>query len=812
LAKKKIDNESPFIAPLEVIKDCTLLYHREGHYNTTFKIHNPILEFSGDEQLYYDYHRTITNIIKILGEDFILQKQDIFSDQYYKGKKTEDFLSQKYFNHFDGRYYKKLETYITITRKVKRGNFYVFNQKEFDSYLSKTKKVFDVLSEAKFNPIRLSISENVMLIKRFVSMSFKNNVPKMDNIKAGDEDLRINSKVLKVLPFVDIDEVNFPNKIKPYSIDNIGYDFPVDLCSFISKIPNVETIVYNQIIDISSQKKELMNLEKKRKRHTSMPDPANNIAVEDIDDALKHIAQNNELLINCHFSLMLYGTEDAVANATNYVEQSLFKINILRNQNSYNQFELYRASIPGNAVELKDYDYFKVTLAPAVCLMYKESRQVDEDSKFQIYFTDRQGLPVAIDTADLPMQTNRINNRNKFVLGPSGSGKSFFMNHLVRQYFLYDMDVILVDTGHSYSGICSYYNGRYITYSEENPITMNPFKITKAEYNEEKREFIKALIVLLWKGADGIATQTEDTAITNCIFAYFKQYFDSDLEESYLSFNTFYEFSIVELKKIIDAEQIIFDLQSYKFIIKKFYRGGEYDTILNSDVDATLFDEKFIVFEIDAIKEHKILFPITTIIIMDVFLQKMRYKNNRKALIIEEAWKAIASPNMAVYIVYLYKTVRKFWGEAVVVTQELEDIISNEIVKNSIIANSDTICLLDQNKFRENYDAVAELLNLSRVERNKIFTVNQLDNKENRGRFKEVYIKRGDRGEVYGVEVSLFEYLTYTTEKKEKDAIGVYLKKYENEYALALENFVSDMNKSGMNLSDFTDEINLLNK
>lgn len=811
MGQKKKNIESPFIG-MEEISDFNIIYHEEGHYSTIINISNPILEYSGNEKLYYNYHRTFLNIIKILGEDYLVQKQDIFFDQKYEGKKSEDFLSQKYFEHFKGRKYKANKTYLTITKKIKRSNFFTYNEKEFTTYLTKVKKVFDVLKEAKFMPVALNKKESTFLTKRFISMSFKDSIIKMDNVKSSDENLKINSKTLKILPLIDIDEINFPNKIQPYSVENIGYEFPVDLCSFISKTPDVETLIYNQIISISNQKKELMNLEKKKKRHSSMPDPANDIAVNDIEMALAHIAQNNELLINCHFSLMLYGSSDAVVNATNYVEQSLFKVGILPSQNSYNQYELYRTSIPGNAVELQEYDFFKVTLAPAVCLMYKENRQVDEDSKFQIYFTDRQGLPVSIDTADLPMQTNRINNRNKFVLGPSGSGKSFFMNHLVRQYFLYDMDVILVDTGHSYSGICSYYNGRYITYSEDNPITMNPFKITKAEYNEEKREFIKALIILLWKGADGVATQTEDTAITNCIFAYFKEYFSSDKDESYLSFNTFYEFSIVELEKIKDTEQIIFDLQSYKFIIKKFYKGGEYDTILNSDVDATLFDEKFIVFEIDAIKEHKILFPITTIIIMDVFLQKMRHKNNRKALIIEEAWKAIASPNMAGYIVYLYKTVRKFWGEAVVVTQELEDIISNEIVKNSIISNSDTICLLDQSKFRENYDAVSELLNLSRVERNKIFTVNQLDNKDNRGRFKEVYIKRGDSGEVYGVEVSLYEYLTYTTEKKEKDAISVYLNKYENEYHLALESFVSDMKASGLNLSDFTDEINLLNK
>lgn len=807
--RKSKSFELPYIG-LEKIKDYNVLYHEEGHYSIILKISNPILEYSGDEKLYYEYHNTFVNIIKILGEDYIVQKQDVFFDKKFKGKKQEDFLSQKYFEHFENREYKELNTYLTITKKIKRSNFFTYNENDFETFLIKFKKINDILFEAKYNPKPLTQKETSLLTKRFISFSFNENHLKLDNIETNYKEIKMRGKHLKTISFVDIDEINFPNKIAPFTKENIGYNFPVDLCSFLSNTPDVETLIYNQVISISNQKVEIMNLEKKKKRHSSMPDPANDLAVNDIEDALINIAQNNDLLVNCHFSVMLFGSKDALSNASNYIEQSLFKIGIIANQNSYNQFELYKSSIPGNAVELKEYDLFKVTLDPALCLLYKENKQADEDSKFQVFFANREGIPVAIDTNDLPMRTNRINNRNKFVLGPSGSGKSFFMNHLVRQYFMYGMDVILVDTGHSYSGICSYYKGRYITYSEENPITMNPFKIKKEEYNEEKREFLKSLIVLLWKGADGKATQIEDTALTICIFGYFEDYFTSDKDDNYLSFNSFYEYSIIELKKIMEKEEIHFDIKSYQFIIKKFYKGGEYETILNSDVDSTLFDEKFIVFEIDAIKEHKILFPITTIIIMDVFIQKMRHKSNRKALIIEEAWKAIASPNMAGYIVYLYKTVRKFWGEAIVVTQELEDIISNEIVKNSIISNSDTTILLDQNKFRDNYDVVSELLNLSKIEKNKIFTINHLDNKSNRGRFKEVYIKRGDSGEVYGVEVSLEEYLTYTTEKKEKDAITFYLNKYNNDYRKSIEEFVYDFKKSKMKISDFADKVNLL--
>ncbi len=801
--------ELPFIGQ-EKIDGLNILYHTEGHYSSIIKISNPIIEYSGNDRLYYDYHRVFSNILKVLGEDYILQKQDIFYDQKYnKPNQNDDYLSQKYFENFKGRNYKDIKSYITITRKVKRSKFFTYNKKEFEEFLNKTEKIYSIFDDNGFNPKKLNKKETTLLIKKYVSFSFKDKYINIDNFDAGSDKIKIRDKYLKTLSLIDIDEINFPSEIRPYSEKNIGYSFPVDLLNFLVDTPNIESLIYNQVISISNQKSELMNLERKKKRHSSMPDPANKLAIEDIEMALNSIAKDNELLIDSHYSIMMYGDKANLTTATNYLDSYLFNIGIIPNKNSYNQFELFRASIPGNAVELKNYDLFKVTLDPAICLFYKENRHLDEDSKFQIYFSDRKGIPVAMDPSDLPMETNRINNRNKFVLGPSGSGKSFYMNHIVRQYFLYDMDIILVDTGHSYSGICSYYNGKYITYSEEKPITMNPFKIKKEEYNEEKREFLKTLIILLWKGVDGMATQTEDTVISNCIFSYYQHYFDTNKSMEYLSFNSFYDFSIEEIGRIIKKDEINFDIQSYKFITRKFYKGGDYDRILNSDIDKTLFDEKFIVFEIDAIKEHKILFPITTIIIMDVFIQKMRHKNNRKALIIEEAWKAIASPNMAGYILYLYKTVRKFWGEACVVTQDIEDIISNEIVKNSIISNSDTIILLDQTKFRDNYDQVSDLLSLNSVERNKIFTVNQLDNKANRGRFKEVYIKRGDRGEVYGVEVSMHEYLTYTTEKKEKDALNIYLKKYDNDYRKGLDKFIMDFQESNMKLSDFVDNVKL---
>ncbi|UZS00013.1 TraG family conjugative transposon ATPase [Chondrinema litorale] len=804
---KKEQFKSPYIG-IDTVKYSTV-YTKNGDYSVIINCINPILQYAADMEAYYNFHSIYSNIIKILGAGFTIQKQDIITKQQFVGKPSDDFLSNKYNENFTGREFNHITTNLIITKNVKRTSFYKFNYHEFETFNLNVEKVFDILNANHLQPKILDEKELKNYIKRMISFNFVDAKFSFNNIRGTEKEIYFGDSVVKSVSLVDVDEVNLPTSAKPYkNVNDLGFSFPVDLMGFLHDIPEFETIVYNQVVSIPDQQGELSKLNRKKQRHESMPDPANDVSVADISGLMADVAKNGQLLVYSHFNIAVKCHPENTNTITNFIESALFNAGVTPSKNAYNQLELFRTCLPGNTSELKVYDKYLTTSDAAICFFFKERLLTDEKSKFQIFFSDRQGIPVAVDTSDLPIQTNRINNRNKFVLGPSGSGKSFFMNHLVRQYFLHNMDVVLVDTGHSYSGLCAYYGGKYITYEENNPITMNPFRISIKEYNEEKREFVKSLIGLIWKGAAANLNQIEDTILYTVVESYFTEFFSqTNPDSSQLCFNNFYDYSVIKIKEIIDKEGVKFDLKEYSFVLKRFYKGGQFDTILNDDVDASLFDESLIVFEIDAIKEHKVLFPITTIIIMDVFLQKMRHKKNRKALIIEEAWKAIASPMMAGYILYLYKTVRKFWGETTVVTQELDDIISNSIVKDSIINNSDTICLLDQTKFKDNYSQVSKLLSLNEIERKKIFTINNLNNKQGRGRFKEVYIKRGATGEVYGVEVSMYEYLTFTTERKEKEAVQSYVKE-KGGFMQGLESFVNDLKQSKLSLSDFVDEVN----
>ena len=810
--KQKKIFELPFIGISE-FEGYDILYNNDGNYSVVIKIQNMALQYAANHEIYEEYHNLLGQVIKILGEGFVIQKTDIIAQKMFTQKNPkQDYLGKKYFEYFEGRAYNELTTYLTVTKENNKSKFFSYEAKELKDFVLKINKITDIFSNQKVSSSVLTNKAIEHLFSRFQAYNFTDEQFSIGNIACDEQGVYFGKKSLKAISLIDIDELNIPNSISTYAVKNeIGKDFPIDNFSFLLSVPDCETVLYSQVVFIPEQSKLKRELELKKKRHSSMPDPANKVSVDDIEEMFLSIAQNNELLVYAHFSIFLFGDNGKIEKAINYVDTNLFAIGIIPGKNTYNQMELYRASICGNVSELKKYDKFLTSRAAAICFFFKESLPKSENSDYLLYFTDRQGIPLGIDTSELPMQANRISNRNRFILGPSGSGKSFFTNSYAKQCRELGADIVLVDTGHSYQGLCRYFNGKYITYKEDKPITMNPFKIEEIENNEEKRQILVSLVGLIWKGVDGKLNQVEDSILSKCVADYYTDYFSNDGIVAELKFDTYYKFSCTLVEKIISDERIKhFDLDEYRFILKKFYKGGIYEKILNDDFDDTLFNESFIVFEIDSIKEHKLLFPITTLIIMDVFIQKMRYKKNKKVLIIEEAWKAIASPMMAGYILYLYKTVRKFLGEAIVVTQELGDIIGNAIVKDSIISNSDTICLLDQSKFKDNFNEIAKLLSINDVEKNKIFTINKLDNKENRGRFKEVYIKRGAVGEVYGVEVPLEEYLTYTTERPEKEALEVYLTYYEG-YELSLDSFINDLKESSWTLPAFKKHIKKTN-
>ena len=900
----------------------TVLYSQQGNCSSIIETENPVPQYCADADRYYAFMNVLDQILQTLGEGYALQKQDIFCRQAYHHDITPgmEFLTESYFRYYEGRPYTEIRTFLIITQETRKSTFVAYDPKKWAEFNNKVHKVVDILEEKGLRHHLLNRQEADEYLHRFMAFDFRKGPFGMTNLKSTDESLRMGDKVVKSFSLVDIDVIDLPTLIRPVQTKAVnGYPVSTDLLSFLSAIPMTDCVVYNQVIQIPPQRKECQRLIGKSKRHASMPDPANKIAKADIDEVLEVIATEQKTLVWTNFNVLVSCLPEHLTKVTSYLETKLFEIGIAPSKSAYNQLELFVASFPGNAYRFnKDYDLFLTLQDSALCLFYKEQMKHDEVTPLKVYYTDRQGVPVAIDFTGKEGEQKLTNNSNFFCLGPSGSGKSFSTNTVVRQLIEQDTDVVLVDTGDSYEGICGYFHGTYISYSKEHPISMNPFKVSNVEYSEnfgEKKNFLKSLIFQIFKGSNA-PEKLEDTIIDTVLNDYYDAFFHPftgytneekeelrkqllladkrngkygeyieaienesltpdpspkgagsnysesekehhakverlieklhnlandeaasagerkhannqlmrlmpelieghylmkidqriarmerqkrDLKVTHLSFDTFYEYACERIPQMMEEKNITFPIHEFAAILEPFHKGGKLDTILNNDMDMNLFDEKFIVFEIDKIKDDPVLFPIVVLIIMDVFLQKMRIKKGRKALIIEEAWKAISSPTMAEYIKYLYKTVRKFHGIAGLVTQELNDVIDSPIVKEAIINNSDIKILLDQSKFKDRYDEIAAILGITDVQRQQIFTINSLDNHEGRNYFKEVWICRGQSSDVYGVEEPPECYMAYTTERAEKDALKIYIRHYGGDTVEGIRNFCRDMEKAGL--------------
>ena len=840
-----------------------VLYTKTGEYSAVLKIENPVQKYSADIDSYYDFTHLFTALAQTLGEGYAIHKQDIFVRKQFASEPADgqEFLSASYFRYFKGRPYTDSLCYLTITQEAKKSRLFSFDNKKWRDFLVKIRKVHDQLHDSGVQARFLNKAEASEYVDRYFAMNFKDRTVSMTNFKADDETVSMGDKRCKVYSLVDVDCAALPSMIRPYTnIEVNNTEMPVDLASVVDNIPDAETVVYNQVIFLPNQKRELAMLDKKKNRHASIPNPNNQMAVEDIKRVQEVIARESKQLVYTHFNMVVAVSAGAdLQKCTNHLENAFGRMGIHISKRAYNQLELFVGSFPGNCYTLnEEYDRFLTLSDAAMCLMYKERVLHSEETPLKIYYTDRQGVPVAIDITGKEGKNKLTDNSNFFCLGPSGSGKSFHINSVVRQLHEQGTDVVMVDTGNSYEGLCEYLGGKYISYTEERPITMNPFRINREEYNIEKIDFLKNLILMIWKGSDSQIPEIEFRIVEQIIIDYYDAYFNgftrytdeqrevllknlfaaasrknpnkpprevdemvrkqievlearrAALKVTELSFNSFFDYSFDRLEQICTENDITtISYSTYSTMLQPFYKGGAYEKILNETVDSALFDETFIVFEVDAIKENKKLFPIVTLIIMDVFLQKMRIKKNRKVLVIEEAWKAIASPLMAEYIKFMYKTARKFWASVGVVTQEIQDIIGSEIVKEAIINNSDVVRLLDQSKFKERFDEIRKILGLTEVDCKKIFTINRLENKDGRSFFREVFIRRGTTSGVYGVEEPHECYMTYTTERAEKEALKLYKKELRCSHQEAIEAYCRDWDASGIGKSlPFAQKVN----
>ncbi|WP_419523442.1 TraG family conjugative transposon ATPase, partial [Alistipes putredinis] len=609
------------------------------------------------------------------------------------------------------------------------------------------------------------------LIARYFALGTEGIVTNED-LRLDDGQIRIGNRSLAMYTLSDLDyvpqAVGTDSRYERFSTDRsdcrLSFAAPAGL---LLGHPHI----YNQYVFLDNHAETLKSLEARARNMNSLArySRANSVNKEWIDLYLNEAHTEGYRSVRCHCNVLIWAdSETALKGICNDVGSQLALMGCTPHRNTVDVPALFWAGIPGAEGEFPAEESFPTFLEQALCFFAEETAYRSSPSPFGIKLVDRlSGIPLHLDISDEPIKRGITTNRNKFVLGPSGSGKSFFMNHLIRHYYEQGAHVLLIDTGNSYKGLCELIHRRtrgedgiYLNYTDEAPICFNPFYVEDGVYDVEKRESIKTLILTLWKREDEAPTRSEEVALSNAVNLYLTK-IKSD-PAVVPSFDTFYEFVATDYRRLLQQKKVRekdFDWANFLNVLEPFYRGGEYDYLLNSNRQMDLLHKRFIVFELDNISENRTLLPVVTIIIMETFLAKMRrLQGVRKVLLLEEAWKAIAKEGMASYVRYLFKTVRKYFGEAIVVTQEVEDIISSPIVKESIINNADCKILLDQRKYRNKFDQIQTLLGLTDKERAQVLSIN-LSNDPAR-RYKEVFISLGGvQSAVYATEVSDEEYL-----------------------------------------------------
>ncbi|RKR81885.1 conjugation system TraG family ATPase [Mucilaginibacter gracilis] len=753
-------------------------------------------------------HQAFVKAMRVFLPGTVFHKMDWFTRAVVKadaGRAKESLLAAASERHFAGRPYLEHRCYIFLTwqpagRKLSSSAYANILRKSIAPVEPKDERLFQnfiatcgqferILSDSGLFALkRLSDDElagtanKPGIIERYLFLLRPGQQPVIRDIHIREE-IRVGDQQLELYTLADAEDLpalcGSRIDYDQYSTDRTKYS--IGFASPLGHLLDCNHI-YNQFVFIGDAQRTIKALEAKKLRLQSLSaySRENAISRDACNDFLNEAIAQQRLPVKAHFNVLAWSDNSGErTELKNLVGSAMAQLDAVCKQETDGAPQVWYAGMPGNEADFPMNDTFDTFAEQASCFFNLEGMSRSDASGLRL--GDRAyGRPVHLDLFNAPMKSGLITNRNLFVCGSSGAGKSLAMNHLLRSLYDEGTHCVTVDIGGSYKGLCDAVGGYYFTYTEDNPIRFNPFYIGADDVLDvEKKESLKTLLLALWKKDSDNYTRSEYVAISGAINGYYE--YLSVNPEVFPGFNSFYDYLMSEYMEVLqhgDVREKDFDLGNFVYVLNPYYKGGEFDYLLNARENLDLLNERFIVFELDNIKSHEILFPVVTIIIMEMFISKMRkLKGKRKILAIDEAWVAIAKSGMAHFIKFLYKTIRKFNGIAALITQEVEDLISSPIIKETVINLSDTKLLLDMRKFMNKFDQIQQVLGLSDKAKTMLLSLNKAN--EPGRNYREVFVDQGGQSmHVYRNELCLEEYLTYTTEEKEKLKVMEYAGKF----------------------------------
>ena len=752
---------------------------------------------------------TLAGAIALLPDYTIVHKQDIFMRKRYHAEKSFGFLEKAYEEHFDGREYLDHRCLLWLSfsskKNVRSGSSGLLglagaglpSAAAIGRCLTAAEQFGAMLGGNSLLSMRRLTEEDIFgadkpgLLQDYLNFT-DGGADVLSDIQVAPRELRIEDKSVVCHLFADLDQL--PGEVASCKRErDLSTENSAVMLSFLNDIG--QALDCEHVVNWFCVKEPLKDihgsLDSKRRQMQSMSarNAENRKYAEEINEYLETAATEQMYTIRCHLNVF---SVDENATTT-----AISKLGITPVRDTANAPAQFWTSIPGNESGLAFSEYMTMELQSGLCLNLFDGFDtgiVDGVLKM----SDRIRLvPQRFDIQEKALDAGLIENYNVFLLGPSGSGKSFFMNKYLRSCYVAGQHCFLIDVGDSYRALCHIIkeesggkDGTYYTFEKGKPISFNPFRNVKrfSQADSEAMNFLFTLMVTLWKNGKVEISSSAEKYVRESISQFLRQW----PEGADPVFNDYFEYVrdvFGDLLKAEDAGKEYFDLKDYLISLEQFYKGGPYDHLLNSSESVNILEDRFVVFEIDHIKGDPVIYPITTLVIMDAFMEKMTSNSDFKVMCIEEAWKAIMGTQMATYMLELWKTARKHRTAAMVVTQELKDITSSPIIKDSIVENSGVKILLDQTKYLNRFEELAAQLSLSEDDKGMVLSLNRLKIPGASGR--EVFFNLGNKKSfVMRLEVSPEERIAFSSAKKDKERLANAVEKSGGSYIKAIKKLV----------------------
>ncbi len=749
----------------------------------------------------------------------MIHRQDIYCRRTYRSPEGKSFLGKCYARHFDGRGYLQHRQFIWFTfspcRKGRQGvmkgafggaaggirykspDLGIFTE-EFERFGSVCAEVVASMTSSGCCMARRITSEDLEgqeggedgIIQDYLNW-FSEERGVCDIISRDGSVLERGRKVMLSYSFSQTDdypsEVSNTRKDRALSSQDCGVILSGS--SPIGSMLNVEHMV-NIYYLIPEQQHALRDLDRRKKNMTAMSQGSaeNVVNAEGITEFINMIHADSTMAVYTHMNVIAWGERRHELAISGAVGAALTSMGMTSKANTVDMAQLFFAGCPGGELEIGEDNLMIAELEQAVCMGINESYTRDFPGG-SLQICDRRRLvPVITDTLQAAYDANLIENYNAFILGPSGSGKSFFTNWYVRNCYDAGQHIFIIDKGDSYEGLCAVVreesggcDGVYYSWSEEHPFAFAPFEGCRqwADGQGLGMSFLMSLIKIIWtpeRGWDSVSeavlykmildfVESLPEAGEDPVFDDFLDFINRKVLPYISGRKGFLKYKMAEA--VITPE--IFDIESLCVALESYSLSGRFGFLLNERHPADLFASRFVVFEVDAISQiDQTLYALCTFCIINAFEKKMRSDSDAfRLMFIEEAWQAIASEATADYLRSLWKTARKYHTSATVVTQQVSDLKSSHIIRDAIINNSPVKILLDQKSNASSLGDIVSMMGLSPAEHAQVLSVGR--KLADDASYREVFISLGGkRSRVYALEVSPEEALVYESDKVRK--------------------------------------------